>query len=337
MKPTVNITRVPRSLDDMVHWKCSEFRNFLLHWGVPILRSVLRELHFFHFCLLVQGIYLLSKDRISATNIDLAERSLLMFVENCEQLYTGRILTMNFHQLVHLAQNVLANGPLFANNCFVFEDFNGYIVHNIHGTQSIDTPIVNTINLVQAIPVLSEKYLRLFSDEWCYYADLMKRTMKNRTFVTDDLCYIGKPFMRQLTQVEYEAVNVVFSTKNISVKCYLRVFVKGDFVVYGTDYKQLSRRNQSAVKVKGPAGWTFGLVKYFAQFSDTSEVTRNVAIMTPLEKIETLCSGVSHEVVCNQQKAVEVVCSDSIVCSCIYAQTDNRAYICEFPNNYGGD
>ena len=92
--------------------------------------------------------------------------------------------------------------------------------------------------------------------------------------------------------------------------------------MYGTDYKQLSRRNQSAVKVTGPAWWTFGLVKYFAQFSDTNEVTRNVAIMTPLEKIETLCSGVSHEVVCNQQEAAELVCSDSIVYTHVYICTD---------------
>ena len=102
----------------------------------------------------------MSKDSISPTDISLAERSLLMFVDNCDTLYTARILTMNFHQLVHLAQNVVANGPLFANNCFVFEDFNGNVVRNLHGTQGIDTQIINTINLV-----LLHKFNEQNSDE----------------------------------------------------------------------------------------------------------------------------------------------------------------------------
>ena len=65
-------------------------------------------------------------------------------------------MTMNVHQLVHLAQTVRSSGPLFANNCFVFEDLNGFIVSQIHGTQGIDTQVVQTINLIQAIPILRQ-------------------------------------------------------------------------------------------------------------------------------------------------------------------------------------
>ena len=41
IKPTLNITRAPWSLYDLHHWKCSEFRNFLLFWSVPVLHDFL--------------------------------------------------------------------------------------------------------------------------------------------------------------------------------------------------------------------------------------------------------------------------------------------------------
>lgn len=66
-------------------------------------------------------------------------------------------MTMNLHQLVHLTRTVHFTGPLFSNNCFVFEDFNGFITQNIHETQGVDTQVLNTINLIQAIPVLIKK------------------------------------------------------------------------------------------------------------------------------------------------------------------------------------
>ncbi len=49
-------------------------------------------------------------------------------------------------------------GRYFPTTVFVFEDLNGFIVRHIHGTQGIDTQIINSINIVQAIPILREKY-----------------------------------------------------------------------------------------------------------------------------------------------------------------------------------
>ncbi len=46
-------------------------------------------------------------------------------------------MTMNFHQLVLFTRTVCYTGPLFANNCFIFEDLNGYIIQHIHGSQGV--------------------------------------------------------------------------------------------------------------------------------------------------------------------------------------------------------
>ncbi|XP_060573192.1 uncharacterized protein LOC132731094, partial [Ruditapes philippinarum] len=143
IKPTIYVTRVPRSLDNLCHWKSSEFRNFLLYWGVPVLRHILNSDYFVHFCLLVRAIYLLSKENISDNDLKHAEGALLLFVECFQNLYGLRYYTLNLHQLVHLADCVTQTGPLFVNNCFIFEDLNGYIVKHIYGTQGIDNQLIN--------------------------------------------------------------------------------------------------------------------------------------------------------------------------------------------------
>ena len=40
-----------------------------------------------------------------------------------------------------------------------FEDANGFILKLIHGTQSIQSQIVSAMSMVQALPVLTKKYI----------------------------------------------------------------------------------------------------------------------------------------------------------------------------------
>jgi hypothetical protein len=129
IRPNLTISRPPRSLADLTHWKTSEFRNFLFLWSLTVLYDVLPEEYYVHFCLLVKGIHILSNECITQTDLKTAEKCLFKLVENFEHLYSARYLTMNCHQL----DCVKGNGPLFANNCFVFEDLNGYILKHIHG------------------------------------------------------------------------------------------------------------------------------------------------------------------------------------------------------------
>ena len=82
IKPNLHITRPPRSLDDLCHWKSAEFRNFLLLWGVPALDGSLPQEYFRHFCLLVKGIYNLSRENIPKGNLMDAEHCLFKLTMN---------------------------------------------------------------------------------------------------------------------------------------------------------------------------------------------------------------------------------------------------------------
>ena len=108
----------------------------------PILRYTLDEDYFLHFVLFARGIYLLSKEVISENDLNIGETCLTKFVVMFETLYSHRFYTLNLHNLIHLGDMVRNTGPLFVNNCFVFEDLNEYIVKHIHGTQSIDAQII---------------------------------------------------------------------------------------------------------------------------------------------------------------------------------------------------
>lgn len=101
--------------------RCIEKINFLC-------REFIREKSFF----------ILSKEGINDNELQVAEAALFLFVENFQTLYGERFMTLNVHQLVHLTDCVRHTGPLYVNNCFIFEDLNGFIVKHIHGTQGVD-------------------------------------------------------------------------------------------------------------------------------------------------------------------------------------------------------
>lgn len=98
-----------------------------------------------HFALKVKAFYNLSKECITEHELASAERCLTKFVEIFSELYSLRFLTMNCHQLLHITDCVKSNGPLFANNCFIFENLNGYILKHIHGPTGVEIQIINDL------------------------------------------------------------------------------------------------------------------------------------------------------------------------------------------------
>lgn len=172
--PNLTITRPPRSLSDLTHWKTSEFRNFLFLWSLPVLYGVLPEPYYVHFCLLVKAIHILSKECITQMELESAEKCLFKFVENFQNMYSARYLTMNCHQLLHITDCVRGNGPLFANNCFVFEDLNGYILKHIHGPTGVETQVINAITKMQALPSLMDIYAEKGSNDETFLVAMLK-------------------------------------------------------------------------------------------------------------------------------------------------------------------
>lgn len=141
IKPPNFLPRLPRPLSDMAHYKAAEFKSFLLYYGLPCLWGNLSDDVFHHFLLLVQSTHILLGDSISPHDLEIAKMMIIHFCLNMPVLYGPRYQTSNVHLLLHAVDRVRDLGPLWANSCFYFEDYNGQLRSLFHGTQKIEIQI----------------------------------------------------------------------------------------------------------------------------------------------------------------------------------------------------
>lgn len=116
----------------------------MLYYSIPVLYGLLPlgNIYFHHYAIFVHAIYICLKDAISMEEVKKAESMLFSFCKNFSALYKERFLTLNVHQLLHLADDIRELGPLHTQSCFSFEDKNGFILELIHGTRLIESQIL---------------------------------------------------------------------------------------------------------------------------------------------------------------------------------------------------
>lgn len=110
------------------------------------MNGVMQPVYYEHFSLFVAGISLLNSDSISNIDVNVASNILHKFVSEFEVLYGVKNCSINVHLIIHLPKCVLALGPLWANDCFRYEDLNGQYLNVINGTRHIDSQIVRSHN-----------------------------------------------------------------------------------------------------------------------------------------------------------------------------------------------
>ncbi|XP_026828515.1 uncharacterized protein LOC113562671 [Ooceraea biroi] len=113
IKPPKYVHRMPRCIQDLLHWKASELKTWLFHYSVPVLEGILRQDYFNHssnHLLLVVAISMLNSEQIMFPMINIARDFLNKFVREFEQLYGLQFCSINIHQLLHLSDNVKKGG-----------------------------------------------------------------------------------------------------------------------------------------------------------------------------------------------------------------------------------
>jgi hypothetical protein len=113
--------RKPRSLDDLKHWKATEFRQFILYLGPFVLKGILPTPKYNHFLLFSIGVRILLSENKEWYN--LAEQFLIEFVKNIPVLYSDSFLTYNMHFLIHLSDDAKLYGSLDKISAFPFENY----------------------------------------------------------------------------------------------------------------------------------------------------------------------------------------------------------------------
>ena len=131
----VEFARKPRSLDEVMRWKATEFREFMLYSGMLVLRHILSDDLYQHFMLLFVSMRILVSQQLSQLYCDYAHELLVKFVSDAAVLYGNDILVYNVHCLVHLANDVKRLGCLEDFSAFTFENKLGQLKKLVHKPQ----------------------------------------------------------------------------------------------------------------------------------------------------------------------------------------------------------
>ena len=341
IKPLLNIRRPPRTLLDIGHWKCSELRNFLLYWGYPLLKDVLSEEHFAHFCLLIRAVHNLSKDVITEEDLLIAEECLNKFVLSVGALYGGRYMTMNVHSLLHLVDSVRSNGPLFTCNCFVFEDLNGYLMDCIHGTLGVDTQLVNTICLLQSAPILKESFINNCELQ-VLYDKLSGNKLHDGQLVhgNGNDVFLASPIdYRNLNVKECAAVLNTFGANVKNVQRFKRVYMKNlNSNICASSYKRLEKRDQFHIKCSSVDGNNlFAKVLDFIFVPAADNSTRSIVLVKPVGACDTDKLKIHDITDYVDLDEVLAISFDNIISLIQLVKTPNSTTVIELANTYDVD
>lgn len=163
-----------RDLRELLNFKATEFRTFILYLAPFILRNVLPKQYYENLLLLHFSVYVF----VSKKHTNLyknAEASLQRFVAQCPSLFTQKCLVYNFHVLLHLPHFVNLYGPLDGWSTFFYENYLSMLKRRTKCTPSIFNHLCsNMMNIRELTTVCDPSHLFFSSDtpnNCCQYDD----------------------------------------------------------------------------------------------------------------------------------------------------------------------
>ena len=349
LKPPNSITRTPRSIEgNLRHWKASELRSWLLHYGLVCVKGLLPDRYYDHFLLLVCGVYNLVRDSISGSALKESVRCLKHFCLMIDSLYGARYLTINSHLLLHAAESVRQLGPLWSSSCFSFEDYNGELTRLFHGTQHVATQINASVCFIQA----SASHPDIFSDadaKKLFEEMSVKRPINLKFNLGVDTYSLGmskSTKVANLSRIAKLALQEVLSIGNMfdRIVVFSRICKSGS-VYHSRSYNRPAKRNSYTVLFSVPLQnySSFGQVEYYVKVANDLDdnSTHTYAMVKPF----VLHSIIKNRFVRCHIHRVEPV-EDELVAipiqnitrKCVYMLTrSNEHFVSPLPNNYECD
>ena len=116
-------SRNPQPLQNLTHWKATEYRAFLLYYGPIALHNSIDSNKYKHFMLLNIAISILVSTDLVNNYAHIAKQLCRSFVEESAALYKDTFLIYNVHSLIHIADDAMRFGGLDYCSAFRFENF----------------------------------------------------------------------------------------------------------------------------------------------------------------------------------------------------------------------
>ena len=341
IRPTLDITRLPRSIIDLQHWKASEYRSFLLFYSAPVLHGILDDARFAHYILLVNSMHILLKSGSYESDLKRAEEMLFEFCRQFAHYYDSCFMRLNLHQLLHLPDCVRKLGPLYTSSCFSFEDKNGVLLKMIRGTQNFDNQILTGVSFVQKLPELKNKCVEKGTELEMLYNSIETPAVLKRTLsINNGFHVLGGISEKVLKDDETNALRHYLGADHLQNKflSFNRIELNGS-LIYGTAYTRMIKRDNSVVEYVDAAqsNKQFGKVRFFFSTQNPISSESSLAILDCL-KCQKYDSNANILAV-NSTNKVQVIPACNIVSSCmlISFKNERKMYVGKFPNTLESD
>lgn len=141
-----------QSFDRFSNWKGKDFRNFLFHYGLPLLIVYCQDNEIINnFKCLQEGIYTMSTKYIDEFDLSMVREKIGIFLNGVKNIFGFDKISPNFHELAHLPDMAKHSGPLWLHSTFDFEGFNLIIRNFVRSSLRPELQIIDRLNMVKSI------------------------------------------------------------------------------------------------------------------------------------------------------------------------------------------
>uniref|UniRef100_A0ABD2WGD7 DUF4218 domain-containing protein n=1 Tax=Trichogramma kaykai TaxID=54128 RepID=A0ABD2WGD7_9HYME len=299
--------RLPRTVLDFKYWKASELRTFLIVYSLPVLKNYMNVNFFEHHKMLVYAISLLNCSSISSEMIEKAKILLREYVNQFRNLYGQKFSTCNIHLLLHLSNDVEKFGPLWALNCFPFENFNGLLKKYVFGSNRPQLQISSSITECVNMQEMKSNYIKKDSDVYFFCNRIEKLGTHRRRLqkLNENMFIVGKSVknmkLEKFIEKCFDDHGINFDHKKLHT---YQKLIKHN-VYYETDsVSEKKKSNSSCITYLVQDKVKFGIIKSFVkmcncqcyfQCYECNEQCKNYAIVVPKEVEKTYYCPLTNE------------------------------------------
>ena len=165
-----DIGRLPKKIaSNAGSYTAEQWKNWTLIYSLFCLKGILPDQHFKCWQTFVLGCRYICLPFLSMTDLEIADRLLLKFCQEVENLYGKEVITPNMHLHCHLKEVILDHGPVTSFWCFSFERFNGILGSTPTNKRSVEIQIMRRFVISRSFdgsslpPHFREEFLGLCS------------------------------------------------------------------------------------------------------------------------------------------------------------------------------
>lgn len=325
LRHSTSISRCMRVINDRKQWKASEYLLWLIVYSLVVFEGILPAPYLEHWAMLVAGINILLQDRITYEDIARARMYLIKFVVKFQTFFGKQNMRYNIHLILHMCRSVLEWGPLWAINCFTFENKNRLILQLKKNPRHAAIEIANKFLLFKSLDKLRNSMIITQRSK-----DFFKKiTNKNGKFYTSiDNCILlgsGKQYILN------EEESVLYPHEYKTCKVYQKM--KLNNIRYTTEtYTSKLKSNDSVFK---SSKTYFGIIQSICLLTNENDDAKVVIFYKKISEqgvpyFQSEDVVINHLVKCASEEFDELSCCRPFEISkpAILMNIDNKRIVC---------